>query len=203
MTIWRPAIAAALALALSACVSLPAPIGAGTGFRNDPALRGLWYGKTDKDGDAAYYHVLLNGDDTATVVGVGAGARNDDKGGWGVLTVTTVALAGNNFINVREVFENGKPKSDPENPAAWYSGLYRLDGDVLIVYAFDEKKVAAEVKAKHIAGTITQGRFGDNIAITADAAHVDKWLSAPGAAALFTPLFRLHRVKEPNLPPAP
>lgn len=187
-----------LALLLSACVSLPSPIGASVGFKNDPALQGLWYGKADKDSDPAYYHVLLNAGDTVTVVGVGA--SNDDTGGWGVLMVTTVPLGGNRFINAREIFEDGRPKSDPENPAAWYSGLYRLEDNVLTIYAFDENKVAAEVKAGRIAGTVSQGRFGDSVSITADAAHVDKWLSSPGAASLFVPLFRMYRVKEPALP---
>jgi len=200
MAAWRFAVMAALALTLSACVSLPGPIGGSAGFKNDPALRGLWYGKTDKDGDAAYYHVLPNADNTTTIVGVGA--SNDDKGGWGVLTVTTAVLGDNHYINAREVFEDGKPKSDPENPDTWYSGLYRLDGDVLTIYTFDEKKVAAEVRAKHIAGTITQGRFGDSVAITADAAHIDKWLASSGAVGLFTPLFKMYRVKEPVLPAA-
>ena len=195
-TAWRFAFIAALALALSACVSLPHPVGTSTGFKNDPGLEGLWYGKTDKDGEAAYYHVLLNADNTATVIGVGTHSH-DDKGGWGVFTLTTAALGGNHYINAREISEGGQPKSDPENPDDWYSGLYRLDGDTLVIYAFDDKKVTAEIKAGRIAGTISQGRFSDSVTITADAAHVDKWLSSPDAAKLFAPLFTLTRVKEP------
>lgn len=180
-------------------MSLPNPIGASVELKNDPALDGLWYGKTDKDGDAAYYHVLLNADDTATVVGVGQ-RHHDDKGGWGVLTVTTAALGNNHYINAREVFENGRPASQPENPVAWYSGLYRIDGNSLTIYGLDERKVAGEVKAGRIAGTISPGRFGDNIEITADAAHIDKWLSLPDAPKLFAPVFTLTRLKEPVLP---
>jgi hypothetical protein len=196
---WRFALVAAFAWTLSACVSLPNPIGASVGFKNDPALDGLWYGKTDKDSDAVYYHVLLNADNTITVLGVSPHSVKDK--GWGVLTATTAILGNNRYINAREVFENGKPISQTENPRAWYSGLYRLEGDVLTIYALDDRKVAAEVKAHRIAGTISHGRFGDDIAITADAAHVDKWLSTPDAPKLFAPLFTLVRIKEPAPPP--
>lgn len=196
----RFAVAALLAFALSACVSLPNPIGTSVGFKNDPALRGLWYGKTEKEQSAAYYHVLLNSDNTATVVGVGTG-DGDDKGGWGVLAMTTVTLGGHHYVNARETFEDGKPKPDSDGPSGWVSGLYRLEGDTLTVYGLDDRKVAAEVKAHHIAGTVTPGRFGDDIAITADAAHVDAWLSAPNAPSLFAPLFTLHRIKEPAAVP--
>jgi len=71
----------------------------------------------------------------------------------------------------------------------------------LTVYAFDDRKVAGEVKAHHIAGTVTQGRFGQNVAITASAAAVDKWLSSSHAASLFRPLFTLRRVKQPQAAP--
>jgi hypothetical protein len=190
----RFALAALLAFALSACVSLPNPIGSSVGFKNDPALEGLWYGKTDKDEKrAAYYHVLLNADNTATAVGVSAG-HSDDKGGWAVLAVTTATLGPNHYINGQELFEDGKPKDDK----TVYSGYYTVTGDTLTIYALDDRKVAAEIRAHHIDGTVTPGRFGDNIAITADAAHVDKWLSSPGAPKLFAPLLTLHRVKEPG-----
>lgn len=197
MKIGQAAFAAFLTLGLSACVSLPHPIGTSVGFKNDPALAGLWYGKSDKeDNDAGYYHVLLNADDTMTLVGVAAHTASPEKGGWAVLTATTVVLGGNHYINGRELFEDGKPKDD----AIVYSGYYSLSGDVVTIYALDDRKVAAEVKAHHIAGTVTQGRFGQDVAITASAADVDKWLSSPGAPGLFAPLFSLRRVKEPQAP---
>src|SRR5262249_54521707 len=97
---WRAAFAALLVLGLSACVSLPHPIGTSVGFKNDPALAGLWYGKSDKeDNDAGYYHVLLNADDTMTLVGVAAHTASPEKGGWAVLTATTVVLGNNHYIN--------------------------------------------------------------------------------------------------------
>jgi hypothetical protein len=197
--VWQAAFAALLTLGLSACVSLPHPIGTSVGFRNDPALAGLWYGKSDKeDSSAGYYHVLLNADDTMTLVGVAAQAANPEKGGgWVVLTATTVALGGNHYINGREIFEDGKPKDD----ATLYSGYYTIRDDTVTIYALDDRKVAAEIKAHRIAGTITQGRFGQDVAITAGAADVDRWLSSPRAPALFTPLFSLRRVKEPQPPP--
>lgn len=188
-------LAAALAaLSLSACVSVKEPIGTSTGYVNDPALRGTWLSVPDDGKAPAYVHVLLNDDSTMTVIGVSQG-NDKDKASWGELSLTTVRLGSNHYMNVREISEDGKPKDDNTAAAASIPLLYAIHADTLSLYSLDEKKVADAIRAHRIEGTVEKTQFGDTVSITADGPHLDAALIKPDAAALFEPVMTLKRVK--------
>ena len=187
-------LAAALAaLSLSACVSVKEPIGTSTGYVNDPALRGTWLSVPDDGKAPAYVHVLLNDDATMTVIAVSQG-DDKDKASWGELSLTTVRLGSNHYMNVREISEDGKPKDDPAATGS-IPLLYAIKGDMLSLFSFDEKKVADAIRAHRIEGTIEKTQFGDSVSITADGPHLDAALAKPDAPALFEPVMTLKRVK--------
>ena len=189
-------LAAALAaLSLSACVAVKEPIGTSVGYVNDPALEGTWRGKSGDDKPEGYYHVLLNDDATMTVVGY-APKSGDDKASWGTLTLTTVQLGPNRYMNVREMSENGGPPKDKDAPQS-IPLLYRIDGGRLTIFTFDEKSVADAIRAGRIEGTITPNKMGamsfDSVAITADGPHLDAFLKRADAPELFEPVMTMHR----------
>jgi len=192
----RAILAAALmAFALSACVAVKEPIGTSVGYANDPALEGTWRGKSAEDKPEGYYHVVLNDDATMTVVGY-APASGDDKASWGTLTLTTVALGPNRYMNVRETGENGGPPKD-RSAGESIPLLYRIDGGKLSIFVLDEKKVTDAIRAGRIQGTITPSKVGalsiDQVTITADGAHLDAFLKRADAPELFTPVMTMHR----------
>ncbi|MEI9989890.1 MAG: hypothetical protein WDM86_07610 [Rhizomicrobium sp.] len=184
-----------LALVLAGCVAVKEPVGTSVGYVNDPALEGTWRGKSDKDRAEGYYHVILNADATLTVVGF-APKNGDDKASWGTLTLTTVTLGANHYMNVRETGEDGGP---PKDKIAGQSIplLYRIEGDRLALFTLDEKKVTAAIRAGKIEGTITPNKVGamsfDSVAITADGPHLDAYLKQADAPDLFEPVMEMHR----------
>jgi hypothetical protein len=198
-TVFRYAALALAALSLAACVSLKEPIGTSVGYRNDPALEGLWLGKPDKDKPIGYYHVIPNADDSFTVVGI-APKTDKDKASWGTLAMTTVKLGPNRYMNVRETGEDGGPPKD-ENTAKSTPAYYELNGDTLAVFAFDADKVAAEVNAGRVAGIVhmdEQKQFVQSVEITADGPALDAWLSRTDARKLFVEMMEFKRAKPPQ-----
>jgi hypothetical protein len=197
MNILRCLTTALAALSLCACVQVKTPIGTSVGYVNDPALEGLWMGKTDDKKPDGYYHVILNDNQTLTVIGISPRAR-DDKASWGVLELTTVVLGGHHYLNAREISESGGDADKTYNRAEFYPLYYTVKGDTLTLFTFDEAKVTAAIQAGRIEGTITSNKLGsagsyDTVAITADGAHLDALLKAPDAPDLFQPLMELHR----------
>jgi len=189
-------LAAALAaLSLSACVAVKEPVGTSIGYVNDPALEGTWRGKSGEDKPEGYYHVLLNDDATMTVVGY-APKSGDDKASWGTLTLTTVQLGPNRYMNVRETGENGGPPQGKDT-AQNVPLLYRIADDRLSLFMLDDKKVAAAIRAGRIQGTITPSKVMgvtiESVAITADGAHLDALLKRADAPELFSPAMEMHR----------
>lgn len=186
------------ALSLSACVSLKEPIGTSVGFKNDPALEGLWVGRTDKDKAITYVHVILNDDDTMTAIGV-TPRHGDDKAAWGTLEMTTVRLGANRYLNEREISDDGGPPKDASNTAGdSASAYYRLDGDTLTISMLDLDKVAKEVDAGRVAGIVhrdDKSRQVQSVEVTADGAALDAWLAKPDAPKLFEPFMVLKRVR--------
>ncbi len=191
----RFALAGLLALCAGACVAVKEPIGTSVGYANDPALRGTWLSVPDDGKAPSYVHVILRDDATMTVIGVSQGS-DKDKAGWGELSLTTVRLGPNRYMNVREISEDGAPPKD--NTAESIPLLYSIQGDTLSLFSFDDKKVAAAIRAHRIEGTITQTKFGtgsfDSVAITADGPHLDAALTGADAPGLFEKVMVLKRV---------
>ncbi|HXC56135.1 MAG TPA: hypothetical protein VNU97_12630 [Rhizomicrobium sp.] len=191
----RLALAAFAALSLSACVAVKEPIGTSAGYVNDPALEGLWRGKSSDDGPEGYYHVILNDDRTMTVVGI-VPKTPDKKASWGTLELTTVMLGANRYLNARETGEDGGPPKD-KDAAGSIPLYYTISGDTLSLFTFDEKKVTQAIRAGRIAGRIDSSKVGsmtiDTVSITADGPQLDAWLKSPDAPALFEPVMTLHR----------
>lgn len=190
-------LAAALAaFGLSACVAVKNPIGTSVGYVNDPALEGTWRGSSDEDRPNGYFHVIANDDATMTVVGFTPKGPKD-KAEWGTLSLTTVTLGPNRYMNVRETGENGGPPKDSWPAGASIPLLYRIDGNTLRIFTLDEKKTADAIRAKKIEGTVTTNKVGsipyDTVAITADGPHLDAYLARPDAANLFTPFTAMTR----------
>ncbi len=198
MKLFRFAALALAGLALSACVSLKEPVGSSVGYKNDPALEGLWVGRSDNDNSITYVHVILNDDDTITAVGV-TPRHDSGKAAWGTLAMTTVKLGANRYLNERETSDDGKPPKDDD--AKTMSAYYRISGDTLTIYMFDSDKVAKDVDAGRIAGIVHHGdqnNLVQSVEVTADGAALDAWLSGGDAPELFSKFMTFKRVKPPQ-----
>jgi len=179
-----PFFAATAALLLTACFppTTTHPVGTTTTMINDPALTGLWRGKSDQSTDdrGLYFHFLPAGDNTITVVMAQAGAEPD--GDWMVASITTATLGGNHIMNAELKFSDGKPEE--EHPGT-IPLLYRFEGpNRLVLFLMDEDAAKAAIQAHQIAGTVEQGQFGD-AAITASPKELDAFLATKKGAALF------------------
>lgn len=196
MKMFRFIVAIGLALCAAAClpVTTSAPVGSTVGFVNDGAIEGTWSGRMDKDSPATtYFHFLANDDNTFTLVGVTT-KSGADKGGWGTYTLTTSVLGGHRYINAREAINNGKFASDDEQKTN-IPLLYTVSGDTLTLYLLDEDLTAAAIAAHKIEGKVTKGQYTTDVAITADAAHLDKLLAREDGVKLFKVFMVLTRQK--------
>lgn len=184
------------ALSLSACVSLKEPIGTSVGYKNDPALEGLWVGHTDKDKSITYVHIILNDNDTMTAIGI-TPHHGDQKAAWGTLAITTVKLGQNHYLNEHETSDDGGPPKDSTGPDE-ASAYYHIAGDTLTVRFLDSGKVAKEVDAGHIAGVVHRDdKSGEvqSVEVTADGAALDAWLAKLDAPKLFEDFMVLKKVR--------
>jgi hypothetical protein len=180
-----PFFAVAAALVLAGCFppTTTHPAGTTTAMANDPALTGLWRGKSDQSTDdrGLYFHFLPTADNTITVVMVQAGAEPD--GDWMVASITTATLGGNHIMNAQMKFSDGK--ADEDNHPGTIPLLYRFEGpNRLVLYLMDEDATKAAIQAHKITGTVEQGQFGD-ATITASPKELDSFLATKKGAALF------------------
>ena len=192
----RIVIVLAVALLASAClpVTTSTPVGSTVGFQADPALSGIWRGEQAKAEGPVFVSFYPQTDGTVSVVGMSAPGKSD-SGGWAVYSMQTAALGSYHFMNAREVSDNGKASSIPDN-AGTFPLLYRVNTDgALVIYLLDENATKAAIQSGKIAGTVQQGQFGD-IAVTAAPADLDAFMQSPAGRALFVkPLLILKRVK--------
>lgn len=180
-----PFFAAAAMLLLAACYppTTTHPVGTTTAAANDPALVGLWRGKSDQSTDdrGLYFHFLPGTDGAITVVMVQAGAQPD--GDWMVASITTATLGENHIMNAQLMFSDGKAE-DSDRPGT-IPLLYRFEGpNRIVLYLMDEDATKAAIQAHKIAGTVEPGQFGD-ATITASPKELDAFLSTRKGAALF------------------
>lgn len=180
-----PFVAVTAALLLAGCFppTTTHPLGTTTVVTNDPALTGLWRGKSDPSTDdrGLYFHFLPMGDNTITVVMVQGGAEPD--GDWMVASITTATLGGNHIMNAELKFSDGKAE-DEDRPGT-IPLLYRFEGpNRLVLYLMDEDAAKAAIRTHQIAGTVEQGQFGD-ATITASPKDLDAFFGTKKGAALF------------------
>lgn len=180
-----PFFAAAAMLLLAACFppTTTHPVGSTTATANDPALTGLWRGKSDQSTDdrGLYFHFLPTSDNTITVVMVQAGPEPD--GDWMIASITTATLGGNHIMNAQIKFSDGKAEEDSREGTIPL--LYRFEGpNRLVLYLMDEDATKAAIQAHKITGTVEQGQFGDAV-ITAPSKDLDAFLATKKGAALF------------------
>lgn len=178
--------AAAAAVLLTACYppTTTHPVGTTVGLASDPALAGVWRGKTGNSDDERdiYFHFLPQGDNTITVVMVQAGTEPD--GDWSVATVTTATLGNNHILNAQLQFSDGKP-DDNDPPRGTVPVLYRFESpNRLVLYLMDEDATKAAIRAHQITGTVEEGQFGD-ATITATPKELDAFMASRRGAALF------------------
>jgi len=181
-----PFLAAFTALLLAACYppTTTHPVGTTTAVVNDPALVGLWRGKSDQSTDdrGLYFHFLPAGDNTITVVMVQAGSEPD--GDWMVARITTANLGGNHIMNAEMQFGDGKSDDDDDHRGT-IPLLYRFEGpNRLVLYLMDEDAAKAAIQAHKIAGTVEPGQFGD-ATITASPKELDAFMATKKGASLF------------------
>jgi len=174
------------AISLSACFppQTTHPVGTTVGLANDPALVGLWRGKSDSSDDDRdiYFHFLPTLSGTITVVMVQAGPQPDAD--WSVAMVTTTTLGGNHIMNATMQFADGKADTE-DNPHGSIPLLYRFDGpNRIVLYLMDEDETKAAIQAHKIAGTVEPGQFGDAV-ITASPKDLDAFMATKKGAALF------------------
>lgn len=197
MRVVRFAIAGALALLAAACLPVQSttPVGKTVGFRNDPALLGMWQGKTlqGKNNSAGYFHFLANDNNTITAVVVSHTTKTE-QGDWTIYTLSTATLGGNRYMNVIGMLDSSTAHKPAKPEAGSIPLRYTLNGDALTLYIMDEDKIEAMVKAHKIEGKFVgdpKSFGGTDILLTADAAHLDALMKAPGADKPFIVLKRM------------
>jgi hypothetical protein len=172
------------------------PVGTTTGFKQDPAIVGVWKVEPQKDhkdnnqGFLAFLNAEEEGAMTAIML-----APGKDAGDWGVYTLKPAALGQNRFLNAWTVINNGKA-ADKDEAATDFLLMYRLGKDgKLSLYLVDEDKAREAVKAGKIKGDFGQGSMSD-VHITAEPAALDKFFASKEGMALFTkPFAVMNRVK--------
>jgi hypothetical protein len=193
---FHAAIVIAAALASSAClpVTSKTPVGTTAGLKSDPALIGMWKGRSG-DGNNSFYLTFFPQDDGTLKAVLLTPPDAKDKGGWLAFSVQTAALGRNQFIDAKELDDSGKA---PDGKLADNTVplLYRINGDgALVLYLPDDKAVAAAIKQGKIAGETEPGQYGD-VTLTASAADLDALMATPEGRALFKkPLAIFKRVK--------
>jgi len=198
MKVLRFALFAAAALIVAAClpVTTKSPVGTTAGFKQDPALLGLWKAEPDKDSpeDKPGYIAFLNAEEENTMTGIIIDPGKE-SGDWSTYRLRLAALGTNHLINAWGVLNNGKP-TDEDEAKADVLLLYRFGKDGKLTLALlDEDATRVAIKSGKIKGEIEPGDMGD-AHITAEPKELDAFFATKEAAALFVkPLIVLDRVK--------
>ena len=196
MKAMRFALLAAAALFVAAClpVTTKNPVGTTAGFKQDPALVGLWKAEPDKDNDKPGYLAFLNAEEDGAMTALMI-APGKDAGDWSTYKLELAKLGANHLMNAWGVLNNGRPTGEDEAKAD-IPLLYRLGrDDKLTLYLLDEDATRAAIKAGKIKGEIEPGDTGD-AHITAEPKELDAFFATQEGAALFVkPLIVLDRVK--------
>jgi hypothetical protein len=193
----RFALFAAAALIVAACLPVTTrnPVGTTAGFKQDPALVGIWKAEPDKEspGEPGYI-AFLNSEEENTMTGIVIDPGKD-TGDWSTYRLKPATLGGNRLINVWSVLNNGKP-ADEDEAKADILILYQIGSDGrLTLRLLDEDATKAAIQAGKIKGEIEPGNLGD-VHITAEPKELDAFFATKEAAALFVkPLIVLDRVK--------
>jgi hypothetical protein len=111
--------------------------------------------------------------------------KGKPEGDWMQFKGKSVLLGENRYLNVTAVSSNGEPDRSriAKNSIIL---LYRYtDAKTVTFYDADEKKMAAAISAKKIAGIVEAGKEGDVI-LTASASTLDRFFQGKEAAGLFT-----------------
>ncbi len=183
------------ALFVAAClpVTTKNPVGSTVGFKNDPALIGIWKGHgDDKDDKDGYLIFMSNGDGTMSGL---LFSPAEDEGEWQTYTLQAATLGHNHILNAHAALKNGKPITGDE-AGALMPLLYNIGADgTLTLSLLDEKAAKAAIAAGKIQGTVDPGDMGD-AHITAEPQALDAFFASKEAAALFEkPFVTMHRVE--------
>jgi hypothetical protein len=186
-------------LLLSACIPVTTrtPVGSTSGFKDDPALQGVWQGKINEGGDTATV-AFLEADNSMVAVLIGIPMSNgkiDDGGFYASYALKTAALGRSHYINAHQLIEDGKlakgKQADDSFPV-----LYTFAAnDTLTLSLVDEDAAKAAIQSGKIAGTVEKSSFGD-VEFTAEPRAIDKFFASDAGRALFKkPFLTLHRTK--------
>lgn len=197
MKFMRFAVLTAAMLFVAAClpVTTKNPVGTTAGFKQDPALIGLWRVEPDKDkgDDKKGFIAFLNAEDDGTMTGLMI-APAKGAGDWGSYRLKPTTLGGNHYLNAWPVMNNDHG-AEPGEAKSDFPLLYRFGKDGrLMLYLLDEDATRAAIKAGKIKGEIEPGSSGD-VRITADPKALDAFFASKQGAALFVkPFAVMHRV---------
>jgi hypothetical protein len=197
-------VALVMAICAGGClpVTSKVPVGTTVGFKADPALFGVWRGKSQGDETASYltFTKLPNGDLGAVLV---ASANNTSDGDLDVYDVKVASLGGHHFLSARGLFANGRAVEDwPADVTA--PVLYRVEGNTLSLFLLDEDATANAIRSGALQGTVeadTRNQDGTvavhgDVHVTEDGPALDAFLQSPKGLALFkTLLIRMQKVE--------
>ena len=192
MKFTRFALLAAAMLFVAACLPVTTrnPVGTTTGFKQDPALVGLWKArpdKDDKDDDKQGFIAFLNAGEDGTMTGLMI-APAKGAGDWGYYKLKPATLGANHFLNAWAVMNDDRP-ADPDEAKSDFLLLYRFGKDGrLMLYLLDEDATRAAIKSGRIKGEIAPGSMGD-VHVTAEPKQLDAFFAGKQGAALFVKPF--------------
>lgn len=178
-----------LAAFLAACYpTTQVPIGSTGPTAPDARLIGVWKG-TPKDGPN--YLFFLPRKDKLEAIMVYP-AKGDDKGSWMSFAARTGKAGNNDFINGRELLDDGEPAKNQNND---YTPLYyRFDKDgTLRLFFLDDNKIEEAITKGELKGEIKKSDIGDDVRITADAKMLDAFFATHDPKTLFTDQLGVYR----------
>ena len=195
MKFTRFAVLAAAMLFVAAClpVTTKNPVGSTAGFKQDPALVGLWRAEPDKNNkdDKTGYIAFLNAEEDGTMTGLMIEPAKG-AGDWGSYRLKPTTLGSNHYLNAWPVMNNDRA-AEPDEAKSDFLLLYRFGKDGrLMLYLLDEDATRAAVKAGKIKGKIEPGSSGD-VHITAEPKDLDTFFASKQGAALFVKPFAVMR----------
>lgn len=190
-------LASILAVSLAGClpVTSQTPVGTTAGLGTDRSLIGVWRGKMLDNKNASYITFLAGKNDAKITAVAVTPTAGDESGGYGGFEISTSVLAGNHYMNVKEIHEGKISEDAQQNAEKSFPVLYRFHGkNRLSLLLLNEERTAAAIRAGKIKGTVEEGTYGDVI-LTADAAELDAFFKSHEAAELFDVLAELTRVE--------
>ena len=155
----------------------------------DTRLTGLWTGKIgDED---AYLHFLPKGSSEMDIITIST--TKDGHASWSAFTMFSSRIGGQWYMNVWGLMDGGKP-ADQDIRRKYFLARYRItEAGELMVWAMTEEAVIADIKSGKVKGEVREGRWTNDVRITAATKELAAYVTRSSARRLFASLIGTFR----------